>query len=551
MRNLFLFILLLATYVSEAQKLRKEDKQTIVNLQKHIEFLAGDQLEGRRTGTPGEQKAAEYISGEFQNLGLLPKGTKDYFQPFVINEGKQIDPSTYFTVGGQNLSLNKDFFPLAYSSDSTMEALTSMSIQEMQTPWFLDIKEMAETPAQNPHFDLYQAVKDKAKELSKRGATALFLYNTSATNDDLRFNGNDRSEALSIPVIYFTKEAVKKYFSDPEAMLDIKLKTGFSDKIRTGNNVLGFLDNHAPATVILGAHLDHLGHGEEGNSLQRDNSNQIHNGADDNASGVAALIELARLLKPSVLKQNNYLFIAFSGEEQGLLGSKYFTIHPTIDLSSVNYMINMDMIGRLNDSSHVVTVGGYGTSPSWGPAYSQTGRKALYNSSLTFRFDSSGTGPGDHTSFYLKNIPVLFYFTGIHSDYHKPTDDFTKINYTGELNVVKHIYSLIESQNKPDNKLVFTKTKETLFAALQFSVTLGIMPDYSFNGNGVRVDAISENRPAQKAGLKQGDVIIQLGNYNVQSLENYMQALSRFKRGDKTTVYFSRGSQKLSAAVEF
>ncbi len=551
MRNVFLLYFLVLFVAADAQKQKKEDKQLVANLQKHISILASDSLEGRRIGTAGEQKAMAYISGAFKTIGLLPKGTDGFYQPFEIDEGKQINPLTHLTVGGQSLVLYDEFFPLAFSANSSIEALPSMSIQELQMPWFWDIKELVDQTAQNPHFDIEQNIKAKAKEFATKGATALFIYNTSTKNDGLSFRAKDRSEVTTIPVVYLTRQGVKKYFNDPSATLDIKLKTEISPKSRKGSNVIGYIDNKAQNTIIIGAHFDHLGFGEDGNTLDR-TSKQVHNGADDNASGVAAVIELAQLLKGSGLKQNNYLFITFSGEELGLYGSKYFVEHPTVDLNNVNYMINLDMIGRLNEANPVLTVGGFGTSPSWAAAYQQTGKRGLYDNSLTFKFDSSGTGPSDHTSFYLKNIPVLFYFTGLHTDYHKATDDADKINYNGELAVVKHIYSLIESQNKASNKLVFTKTKEMQTATTaSFNVTLGIMPDYSFSGTGVRVDAVSENRPAQKAGMKQGDVITQLGDNKVQSLEEYMQALGNFKKGDKTTVHFSRGNEKLSAAVEF
>ena len=215
-------------------------------------------------------------------------------------------------------------------------------------------------------------------------------------------------------------------------------------------------------------------------------------------------------------------------------------------------MINMDMVGRLNDSTHVVTVGGFGTSPSWGEIYGLTGKKKLYANNLVFRFDSSGTGPSDHTSFYLKNIPVLFYFTGIHPDYHKPTDDFNKINYTGEMNIIKHIASLIDVQDKQKRKLNFTKTRETqTTTSTRFSVTMGIMPDYTFSGMGVRVDGVTDSKPAQKAGIKTGDIILSIGEYKTNSLEGYMQALAKFKKGDKATVAYSRNGQTLLSDVEF
>ena len=319
------------------------------------------------------------------------------------------------------------------------------------------------------------------------------------------------------------------------------------ERKRWGHNIIGYLDNGAPYTVIIGAHYDHLGFGEDGNSLYRGTEKMIHPGADDNASGVAGMIELARLLKKTKNPKTNYLFIAFSGEESGLIGSKYFTEYPTLPLSKISYMMNLDMIGRLNDSTHALTIGGYGTSPQWSDLISSTMNKKIF----ILNVDSSGTGPSDHTSFYLKNIPVLFFFTGIHSDYHKPTDRADKINYPGELQVIKLIYAITQKMDGM-NKPVFAKTRDRQFGvAPAFNVTLGIMPDYSFPGSGLRIDAISEGRPAEKAGLKTGDIITRLGNYSVISLQTYMDALSKFNRDDQTTVVFLRGKEEMKAAVQF
>ena len=264
--------------------------------------------------------------------------------------------------------------------------------------------------------------------------------------------------------------------------------------------------------------------------------------------GTAALIELARLLKESKLNKNNYLFIAFSGEELGLFGSKYFADNPTINLSSVNYMINLDMVGRLNDSTKVLTIGGYGTSPEWASLINLKSKKSPF----VIKIDSSGTGPSDHTSFYRKGIPVLFFFTGLHADYHKPSDDFDKINYSGELAVINYIYSLIEKENKENHKLAFMKTRETQTSGpSRYNVTLGIMPDYTFGGTGVRIDGVSDGRPAQKAGLQTGDVIVQLGDYGVTSLDNYMEALGKFKKGDVTIVKVKRGNDTIEKPIQF
>jgi len=310
---------------------------------------------------------------------------------------------------------------------------------------------------------------------------------------------------------------------------------------------VGFLNNGASSTVVIGAHYDHLGHGEDGNTLYQGKDTVTYNGADDNASGVAGMIELARMLANSKLKANNYLFVAFSGEEQGLFGSKYLVEHSPVELKKLNYMINLDMIGRLNDSSHALTLGGFGTSPAWGEICNSLKEKKEFS----LHMDSSGTGPSDHTSFYRKNIPVLFFFTGIHSDYHKPSDDADKINYTGEWRVVRYIYNITEAAGKL-GRLTFSPTRETSTGSTaRFSVTLGIMPDYTFGGSGVRIDGISDGRPAQKAGLKAGDVVVQLGQYPVPSMESYMQALNKFKKGDKTIVKVKRGNDTVEANVEF
>lgn len=531
---------------SGPKKIVKTDTATLDSLKAHISYLADDKLEGRRTGTAGEQLATQFISAKFQSIGLLPKGSSGYVQPFEINEGKIIGKGTDFAFGGEHLSAGKDFFPFPYSANVKMEAEPSIAVQEADMPWFFDLKDVLEENKTNPHFDLKDYVRTNAKKAAAKGASAVILYNTSSTDDKLAFDGKDRTDALTIPVIYLNKEIAAKYLSDPSATIKVFLAVEIAEKKRTGANVVGYIDNGASSTVILGAHFDHLGYGEDGNSRNTSKVPAIHNGADDNASGTAALIELAKKLKASKAKNNNYLFIAFSGEELGLYGSKYFTEHPTIDLKTANYMINMDMVGRLNDSTKTLTIGGYGTSPTWSSVIStQPG------TSFTVKVDSSGTGPSDHTSFYRKDIPVLFYFTGLHSDYHTPNDDADKINYDGIVKILDNITGVITSLNESP-KLVFTKTREAqTTTSARFSVSMGIMPDYTFSGNGVKADGVSEGKPAQKAGLKAGDIIQQLGDYTVSSMESYMQALGKFKKGDKAKVKYKRGNEVLETTVEF
>jgi len=530
------------------KKLKKPDKITLSNLEAHVHYLADDKLEGRRTGSPGETAASDYISSEFARAGLKARGDNNgWLQAFSIDQGRTVSEGSFFSVNGRNMQLNKEYFPLALSPAGTVAGSPAIALQESGVPWFADLREMLEGAARNPHFDPYGAIRAKAEACAKKGATALLLYNSSRISDNLIFDSHDRPQPASIPVLYMTSAAKRKYFKDQYASVELKINIAFTENQRTGHNVVGWLDNAAPSTVVIGAHYDHLGYGEDSNTLYLGPEKVIFNGADDNASGVAGMIELARLLAGSRLKANNYLFVAFSGEELGLFGSKYFVEHPPVDLHSVNYMVNMDMIGRLNDTTHTLTVGGYGTSPAWNTAL-QTVRDQKF---FTLHLDSSGTGPSDHTSFYRKDIPVLFFFTGIHPDYHKPGDDYDKINYPGELQVIKFIYAVVEGLN-PKGRVAFTKTRELQQgSSARFSVTLGILPDYAFSGSGVRADGVSEGRPAQSAGMQTGDIIVQLGDYPVTSLENYMEALGRFKKGDKTMVRYKRGNDIIERPVQF
>lgn len=529
------------------EKLSRTDKVLVASLRSHIGYLAHDKLEGRRAGTPGEKLAMEYISTAFQKYNLEPRGTNGYVQPFEIYDGRQIDPETFFIINGNHLKVGKEFFPFPFSANGSLESMPSVALQEQDMPWIFDLKDGITDNKANPHFDLMDYIRNNVKKARDRGATAVILFN-SISEDPLQFNSKDRTAVSGIPVIYIQKETAAKYFRDESESLDIQLKVSISEKIRTGHNVVGYINNNAPRTIVLGAHYDHLGYGEDGNSMIRTGEKLIHNGADDNASGTAALIELAGLLKASGNKNSNYLFIAFSAEELGLNGSKYFVENPTIDIGSVNFMINMDMIGRLNDSSKVLTVGGFGTSPLWSSIVKLNKRKPPFQ----IRVDSSGSGPSDHTSFYRKDIPVLFFFTGLHTDYHKPGDDADKINYTGQLRIVQFINQVISNAAAYDQKLVFTKTREAqTTTSARFSVSLGIMPDYTFTGAGVRCDGVSDGRPAMKAGLITGDIILQIGTHSVNSMEAYMQALGKFKKGDKAKLKYKRGDKEYETEVQF
>lgn len=377
-----------------------------------INYLADNKLEGRKTGSKGEEIAADYIANRFKTLKIKAKGTNTYFQDFSFNK-----PS-------------------------------------------------------NPH-------------------------------GQVLFDETD------------------------------------NDTMMSSKNVIGYIDNNAEQTVVIGAHYDHLGYGGEGSLYV---GSEIHNGADDNASGTALMLDLANQLKFSN-RNNNYLLIAFSGEEMGLLGSNYFVKNPTIDLSSINYMINLDMVGRLKEDKSLA-VYGVGTSTIFKQTINSN------NESFNIIENESGVGPSDHTSFYINDIPVLHFFTGQHSDYHKPSDDAEKINFDGVKEISDYIFSIISDLND-DKKLIFRKTKNETEEVPRFKVSLGVMPDYMFNKGGMRIDAVTQDRPAYKAGLIKGDIVIKLGEYNIEDMMGYMKALSKFKSGDSSSVIVKRDQDTIQKKVVF
>jgi aminopeptidase YwaD len=248
------------------------------------------------------------------------------------------------------------------------------------------------------------------------------------------------------------------------------------------------------------------------------------------------------MLKTKAPANNNYLIINFSGEELGLLGSKYWLDHPTTTINA-NYMINMDMVGRF-DTSHKLTIGGYGTSPVWGDVF------AAEKNNLAVHFDSTGSGPSDHASFYRKDMPVLFLFTGSHSDYHKATDDWNKINFDGEKEIVKMIYHVIETTDSK-GKLPFTKTRDSQPGRSKFKVSLGVIPDYGYSGTGMRIDGVSPGKIAEKVGLKAGDVLLQLGDIKFVDVNSYSEALSKFDKGNKVKLRIKRGTEEKEFDIEF
>lgn len=551
----FFFLFLIATTCSHLYAQSKKDRKVINQLRTDIGYLAADSLEGRRTGTEGERKAADYIEKRYKEENIPPYKNQ-YRYPFKFVYGKNFSDSTKITINTTVLQLNEEAFPLPFSANKHVYSEILPEIMEQGNIWMAPLYKDRDE-ADNPHFEYEKSMFERSKQMEKQGATGILFYENFTGKVEPSFNKHSEYESVGIPVAFLKYKTYQKYIVNSDANttsggstqksgLPIDLNISINKTERTGNNIAAYIDNKASYTVIIGAHYDHLGYGEDGGSLLANavKEHQVHHGADDNASGTAALFQLAKWIKSKKLHHYNYLFVNFSGEELGLYGSKAFVKDQLIDSNHVAYMINMDMVGRLNDSTHSLTVGGVGTSPVWEEAVNMAG------DDFKVHIDSSGIGPSDHTSFYYAGIPVLFLFTGQHKDYHKPSDIADLVNYSGEILVLKYVDKIVAKMDEENVKPKFTATKQTTVGKTSFKVTLGIMPDYTYETGGVRVDGVSDNRPAMKAGIIRGDIITRLGDIKIVGMQSYMEALSKFAPGDKTMVTVLRDGKEITMPIE-
>ncbi len=543
------------------KKLKKK-LQTIGRLKKDITFLASDELQGRQTGSPGELASAQYIAAEFKKSGLKLLG-KNGIQEFTITQFRMAtDDCKFYLVSPdgaappREFTLYEDFYPLSQTCNydsvtaPTIDVGYGIVAERLNKNDYegLDVKGKIVVMRlgyfaqdENPHSELieFADINSKVKEAISRGAVGVIFLKSKKTEDDPSGKLNRTTTPSQIPVFYFKANT----------LIPIGLSAKMVSKVISpkaiGNNVIAYKNNFKKKTVVICAHHDHIGFNEYENS-RYSGPLAIHNGADDNASGVAAMLELSRKLKGWKYRKNNYLFIAFSGEELGLIGSKYFTQNPLIPLNKINYVVNIDMLGRIDSTKKTLTINGVGTSPVWKDVLSKL---KTDTSQLLFNSTESGMGPSDHASFYLENIPVLHFFSGQHRDYHTPDDDENRINYEGMYYSIDVIQQTIKATKR--KKLPFTKTKDPSPGKTRFKVTMGVMPDYSFSGKGLRVDGVTADRPAAKAGLLRNDIVTKLGDWEINDINDYMSALGKFNKGDKTKVVFLRGTETLTLDLEF
>jgi aminopeptidase YwaD len=559
MRKKICALLLLLAGILPVTLASPPDSSLLEQLKEHIYYLASDKLSGRNTGSKGEKRSYDYLSEQYKKMGLLPKGESGFLQPFSFTYGKKMSGKNQLMLNGEALQLDEDFYPLNFSANGKVKGkivdvgfgIVAPSIGYDSYQNLSNLKgniyliECSTPEGDSPHskYSPFADIKTRIQQAKSKGAIAVIFTNTTQDAEDLKANLEINSATEEIPVIFLKASTLKKY---RHAEFNTASITTNLEKIAlTGHNIAAFIDNGAPLTVVIGAHYDHLGYGEYGNSLYRGEPG-IHNGADDNASGTAAVVELARHFQHNGIKENNnYLFLNFSGEELGLIGSKYWLEHATIDTSKINFMVNMDMIGRY-DADKGMEISGLGTSPD---AFNFI--RTISYDELKFKLSESGTGPTDHASFYYANIPVLNFFTGTHEDYHKPSDDADKINYPAEASIIQLIETIV-IQLDDNGQLPFFRTKETdLSNVPRFKVRLGIIPDYLFDGTGLRVDGVDDGKPAALAGIKKGDIIVAIGDFIISDIMAYMKALAAFKSGDTTTIVVKRGDVNVEMQATF
>lgn len=524
-----------------------------------IKVLSHDSLNGREAGTIYEQKAADFIENQFRAMGLQPyfKNFTTFQQEFTFKDGQDYSEGTFLKINNKSLILTKDFRPLEKSTNATVSGQSvrlgfgmeadSLGINDYKNA--LNIKDKIfileiSVPGGSANYQKYSDIANidaKIKLATKKGAKAIIFVNSDPSFTDPRFFISNEVLNTDVPVIFASNKAQKLLLAKDDLKIDLSVNIKKISK--TGYNIAAFIDNKAEKTILIGGHYDHLGMGNF--SSRYTGKPAIHNGADDNASGVAAMLELAKYYKANPAKFN-FIFVAFSAEEKGLLGSAFMAKEEKDKLKNVFCMLNFDMVGRLDSITKTLNLIGTGTANEWDTLILQTETNGLRISK-----SASGIGGSDQTSFYVNQIPVLFFFTGIHADYHTPADDIEKINIKGEVEIVAYSIRLIDNLSKI-NKLTFHKTKEeTTSSRVKGGVTLGIVPAFGGEEEGMAIQAVQGGKVAEKAGLLKDDVIIKIGNYEVKNIQDYMKALSHFTFGQKTQITVKRGAEIITKDVEF
>ena len=560
----------------------------------HIKYLSSDKLEGRFPGSEGSKKAIKYISKNWEAQGVLPAGTKKYEQPFSYISKVSLGNRNILRVRNSKsrYKIKKDFIPIGWSGNGNIDDKVvfvgygfdiddSLSWNDyinvnVKNKWVLMFLNGPDGNSPHSPYGYHKKLYNKVIAARDRGVGGiLFMEREEKENNKLKpLVYRQSASSAGLPIIQITHAVANNIINDKDkTVTDLRSKidqelASFSFELdrkvsarvnlkfekETATNVIGFIEGSDPILnkeyIIVGAHYDHLGYGGHMSGSLNPDSMQIHNGADDNASGTAGILELShKLMMNKKLLGRSIIAICFDAEEKGLLGSKFYTQTPTKDLEQTAIMINMDMIGRLNEKP--ITVGGVGSAKT----LSETIEVVQKNHTLKIDKNISGMdfGRSDHASFYREDIPVLFFFTGAHQDYHKPSDDWDKIDYQGEKEVLNFVYDLIVQLSTNKEKPLFTEiaNDNSDNQSPSFNVTLGVIPSYGSQKIGMEIDGISrKNGPADKAGIKKGDIIIEINNKKIRNIYDYMARLAELNSGDKIIVKIIRNKIEMELILD-
>ena len=586
--KIVVFVLALIFFASCVQKYNPEI--TVKDIKTNIEYLASDSLEGRKTGEPGNLLAAEFIRTKFENAGLEMMYDNG-FQKFKLVTSAEIGDGNSLTVNGDSFEVEKEFLPYAFSANIKVDAgvvfagyglevdkdtvkWNDFEKENVEGSWILALQGDPDMEDPQSPFVEFSTERSKALTASDKKAAGLILvagpsFNEKDELSSLFFDKN--SSRYSIPVIQVTRTVADKILAGTgktiasleqeilEKKSPISQKTtakvaaniNMIQKETETQNVAAVLsgndENLKNEYIVVGAHFDHLGKGGPGSGSRAVDTVAVHNGADDNASGVATIIELAEKMASEKKNKRSIIFATFSAEEMGLVGSKAFTAKPPVSIDKIVAMFNFDMVGRLDTATNALSIGGTKT------AKETEGILNNLNPGFNLAFSEEGVGPSDHASFYLQNIPVFFLSTGAHPDYHTPMDDADRINYEGEKKIINYGLALISEVANRDSVLTFQEAgaKFQRSRGGRYKVTLGIMPDYAgMEKRGLRIDAVTKDKPAYKGGMLKGDIITAIDGKKVGNIYDYMSRLQTLEAGKTISVDIIRDDKDMVLIIQ-
>lgn len=582
------FTIIIVVLASCTKKINPEI--TVSEFKEEVGYLASDSLKGRKSGEGGDLLAAQYIKGKFQDAGLQLLADNG-FQKFGLVTSAQIADGNILTVDDQSFEVEKDFLPYAFSAninasggvvflgyglevDKDSLKWNDYKDAEVSGKWVLALQ--GDPDLDNPQSPYLEFSSERVKALNasdEKAAGLILVAGTKYAEKDelasLIFDKN--SSRYSIPVIQVTRKVADKMLEGTGYTIEdletrmategnpfrVNTKSSVSANINVtqneteSRNIVAMIPGTDPVLkeqyVVVGAHFDHLGMGGPGSGSRALDTIAVHNGADDNASGVAMIIELAGKVASEKKNKRSVLFAAFGAEEMGLVGSKAFTNTPPVETGKMVAMFNFDMVGRLDTTTNGLSIGGTQTAKETEDILKK------YNPGFELAMSPEGVGPSDHASFYLQNIPVFFISTGAHSDYHTPFDDANRINYEGMKKVGDYSYSLLMEVVNRDSVLTFQEAgpKFQRSRGGRYKVTFGIMPDFAgLEKRGLRIDAVTKGKPADRGGMKKGDIITAIEGKKVGGIHDYMSRLQSLKAGDRVSVDVIRDNKETVLIIE-